>query len=140
MRHSRFCLIPLLLLFTGCADDGHVPTFPATGVVRYPDGTPLVGGAILCESPHGLAARATINDDGTFQLGTYDVDDGAVEGTHKVAIRPPRPGNYNPDAGVAPPPTIEARFFSMDTSGIEFEVTAAGPNHFTIEVTRQRGR
>lgn len=134
MRRSLLILFVTALGFAGCRDDGRVPTYPAGGVVKLPDGRPLAGGAILCESPHGLAARAVINADGTFQFGTYEQADGAVEGTHKVAIRPPDPDNFDPDAGVVPRKLIDDRYLSMDTSGIELEVTAEGRNRFTIEV------
>lgn len=130
----------MALLAAGCGDDGRFHTFPATGMVRFSDGTPLPGGAILCESPHGLAARATIQPDGTFRLWTYEPDDGAVEGKHKVAIRPPYPEDFDPDGGGSPPQAIDDRFLTMESSGIEFDVTAAGPNQFAIEVTRPGGR
>jgi len=36
-------------------------------------------------------ARTTIGSDGTFKLGTFDDDDGALPGQHQVLIVPPAP-------------------------------------------------
>ena len=94
----------------------------------------------MCESPHGLAARAVINADGSFQLGTYEEADGAVEGKHKVAIWPMPPADSHPDAGGPRAVAIDNRFLSMDTSGIEFDITSDGENHFPIEVTAKAAR
>jgi hypothetical protein len=127
-------LFAAALLLAGCRDDGRFSTYSAGGTVKMHDGRPLAGGAILCESPHGLAARAVIEDDGTFRLGTYGEADGAVEGKHRVAIRPPTPDNFDPDAAPAAPLLIDQRYLTMDTSGIEFSVTPDGPNQFTIEL------
>jgi hypothetical protein len=136
MRSAVFCSVTIAIFcVAGCRDDGRIPTYPAGGIVRTNDGTPFAGGAIICESPHGLAARGVISDDGTFKLGTYDVDDGAVEGKHKVAIRPRSSSNFDPDAGGKRlPETIDRRYLSVDTSGIEIEVTPAGPNQFQLEL------
>jgi hypothetical protein len=137
MYHRKYLPCAFLILLVGCADDGRVPTFQAGGIVRFADGKPLPGGAILCESPHGLAARAMINDDGTFQLGTYESADGAVAGKHRAAIRPPTTGDFDPDSGrPSMASLIDDRYLSMDTSGIELEVSADGDNHFEIVVER----
>jgi hypothetical protein len=137
----KICLLlfAATLLLPGCRDDGRIPTYPAGGTVKVSGGRPLAGGAILCESPHGLAARAVIEDDGTFRLGTYEQSDGAVEGKHRVAIRPPTPDDFDPDAAPAAPLLIDQRYLTMDTSGIEFNVTAAGPNQFQIDLEPPKG-
>lgn len=124
----------LAVLVVGCSDDGRLSTYKVTGKVVLSNGTPLKGGWILFESPkQGLAARGVIDTDGTFRLGTYEQSDGAVAGKHLVAITPAAPEGYNPDKGRLPP-TIHRRFMHMDTSGLEFEVTPEGVNHFEITV------
>jgi hypothetical protein len=100
----------------------------------------LPGGTILCVSDAAagasLSARAAIHEDGTFVLGTYEEDDGAVAGRHVVAFIPPTPPNYNPDAG-PPPRMLHPRFESHDSSGLDFEVSADGPNDIVLEVSKR---
>lgn len=129
----------LCLLACGCADDGRLPTFDVSGKVEFPDGQPLAGGSIvcLCESgEHALCARGNIAADGTFSLGTYDVADGAIVGQHRVAIDPPFPDDYNPDAG-PPPKVIHERFQDYATSGLEFRVTDDAVNEIVLKVSRE---
>jgi hypothetical protein len=139
---SNLTVAFVLIVIAGCSDSDRLPTYAAGGIVHFPDGKPLSGGSILCESPQGLGARAIINEDGTFVLGTYEQADGAVEGRHLVAIRPPSTFDVDPDNGMGrqPSPAIDERFLSMDTSGIVFDVKADGDNHFEIEVSAPKSR
>lgn len=122
------------LLFVGCAKDDRLPTYPVRGTVAFPDASPLRGGWIVLESPkHGLAARGTIDESGSFTVGTYDPMDGAVAGRHQVAIIPAAPSNQDPDAGLAIS-SIHPRYSHMDTSGILFDVRPDGVNEFPVIV------
>ena len=140
MRH-RFgrVLIPMTLAtslaaaaatFPGCGGAGQLQTYHTTGKVHFADGTPLPGGSVVFQSvEHRLTANAPIQEDGTFQLGTYEPGDGAVAGKHTAAVQPPM---TNPDMGPRVP--IHPRFRRMETSGLEFTVTEEGPNEFDILV------
>jgi hypothetical protein len=126
----------LLSSIAGCRDDGRLPTYAVTGKVVFSDGTPLPGGWIIFESPeHKLAARGIIEKDGTYRLGTYEQEDGAVAGRHLVAIVPASPEGFDPDKTTAPP-ILDPKYSHMDRSGIEQEVQADGENDFTITVER----
>ena len=123
----------------GCGDDGRIPTYAVNGTVAFPDGTPLSGGSVICLSDSGgttLSARGLIGEDGTFELGTYETDDGAIEGRHLVAIDPPLPTDFNPDAG-PPPDVIHRRYRQHDTSGLVLVVSPDGPNEVTLEVAKK---
>ncbi|MEM7785644.1 MAG: carboxypeptidase regulatory-like domain-containing protein [Planctomycetota bacterium] len=75
-------LVPCLL---GCNNNPR--TYPVTGKVVYPDGShPEFGDIEFFNAEAKLNARGRIQKDGTFELGTFDLADGAVEGTHKVII------------------------------------------------------
>ena len=131
----------LVVLFgsglVGCGRGDRLPTYEATGKVAFPDGAPLEGGTILSESvDQPVTARATIEMDGSFILGTYEEDDGAVAGKHKVAIVPPMDLTVDPDE-VRPRRLIHDRYRHVDESGLEFEVVADQDNEFHIEVTRR---
>lgn len=92
MRARPFAsIVALAVLATaGCggADDGQysTTTVPVRGTVTY-QGRPLTGGTVLFE-PEGLGreAHGPIQPDGTFELSSYTQNDGAVVGSHRVAI------------------------------------------------------
>ena len=133
-RRDTLLAVWLAAFVVGCSDDDRLPTYEVTGEVVFSNGTPLKGGWIIFESPEqGLAARGVIDTNGTFRLGTYEQSDGAVAGKQLVAITPATPDGYDPDKGRAHP-IIHRRFTHMNTSGLVFEVTPGGENHFEITV------
>jgi hypothetical protein len=106
----------------GKASDPNVgPTVPVQGKVTYM-GQPLAGGTIQFEPDRGREASGTIGPDGTFTLTTFNENDGAVVGTHRVAAT-------GVDKAGSPLPN---KFSSFNTSKIEVEVTA-GKTDYTID-------
>lgn len=92
----------------------------------------MPGGSVIFRSvDHGLVATGSIQSDGTFRLGTYLPNDGALAGPHEVAIRPPMAGE---DEG--PTVAIGAKFMRCETSGLKFVVSEIEPNDFRIVVER----
>ncbi len=128
------CLGPGL---TGCGRGDRLPTYKTTGSVLFSDGKPLEGGTIVFESvDHPVTARSGIELDGTLTLSTYGKGDGAVAGSHRVAISPAMNMAIDRDE-VRTPRVIHPRYTDIDESGLEFEVNAEGPNEFEIEVSRR---
>lgn len=83
---QRFMSAVLLILTAGCGSD-QVPVYPVTGLVQFADGEPVRLGTIEFESlSAGTSATGTIQDDGSFVLGTYTADDGAAAGKHDVIV------------------------------------------------------
>jgi len=90
----RACLIPsqflttiacasLIISATGC---NRGPELAAvTGKVLY-NGQPLQFGSVTFQPTRGQPARGEIQSDGTFELSTFSLGDGAVVGSHKVKI------------------------------------------------------
>jgi hypothetical protein len=121
----------------GCIDKNTspLPTYSASGVVKFSDGQPLANATIFCDSPQGFAARAQTDAEGRFEFGTFDEADGAVEGKHRVAIVPQvvRGGDSKSNPRLAVPD----RYLAADTSGIEFEITPDGPNTFEFVLERK---
>jgi hypothetical protein len=121
---SRFLLpsIILLLAVCGCSSN-EKQVYPAQGRVVWEDGVPvkeLAGGMVIfqCDTEQ-ISAKAPIDAEGRFVLGTYGLDDGAVAGKHKVAIVQPsdeESGDYKPLAIVA------KKYESMETSDLEVTV------------------
>jgi len=70
--------------------------------------------------------------DGTFKISTFEQNDGAVPGKHKVAITPPV---LNGD-GPAPKPLIPSRYSDLGTSGLIINVEAGKPD-IKLEVSKK---
>ena len=128
------CLVCLCVIasLAGCASD-QVPTWPTTGKVVFADGSPVRTGTIELESQaHELSASGRIEEDGTFVLGTYDLDDGAVAGDHAVIvvqfILNDGTVDHTRDHGRKVPPI----FASYESSGLTTTVAEGQPNELTI--------
>ena len=117
----------------GCQDG--VQTYPTTGKVQFPDGTPMPGGMIEFQSlQHGLNAKGEISPDGTFAMTTFVEGDGSVAGEHQIMIAPPtRPGA---DGGPRLQNTIHPKFLSFRTSELAVTVSDSEKNNFTLQVHR----
>jgi hypothetical protein len=135
-RHSTvFVSTALLLVLSGC--DSQPETFLVHGMVVYPDGKPLTEGTVEFETLNlkkPITASGEINEDGTFQLGTYEVNDGAIAGKHRAAVI----ANYEIGTGaerpgLIPPPMLDPKFSDFITSTLEFEVTSS-TNNILVEV------
>ncbi len=133
-RFGRWIVAVVLFVGLGC---GGQKTYPVRGKVVYPDGTPLPGGLISFEplDPNAghIGARGIIQEDGTFRLGTFQDQDGAVEGEHRVLVLPPAMSEEDVAKGAKP--WIDRKYRSYDTSGLKFHVKREA-NDFTITVTK----
>jgi hypothetical protein len=118
------------LLLLGAAGCGRA-LYPAGGKVTYPDGKPVTEGLVVFESKgqeKAVTARGEIQSDGRFQLSTHRPGDGVPAGKYSVLVSPKSDPNAV-DRRAGPPPFVSK-------SGLELEVTVAGPNDFAIQVTR----
>ena len=112
--------------------------------MKLPDGSPLPGGWIefqVSGDATAGTARAKIQPDGTFRLGTYEDADGAFQGKHQVMVMPPVPPYRNPERNPRPVaddsryPKINSRYRSFATSELEYTVTDdAAQNQFEIQL------
>lgn len=136
----------LTLLVVGCgpaAPSGDVlDTVPAGGVLTY-QGKPLAHHQVLLypQAAGGRPAAGTSDAEGKFVLGTNTTDDGAVVGTHQVAVLYVGPPNANPEAGMndfsAPPPPdvkIPEKYMDGKTSGLTVEIPSGGNSSLSIEL------
>jgi len=135
MRMQLALGILSISVLAGCGSD-RVPTYPVSGKVVFEDGSPVKYGTIEAESQYGTTAVGTIQEDGSFVLGTYESDDGAAEGPHNVIVMQLISADmiqkHQKDHG-AP---IDPVFASYDTSPLKIEVKP-GENQVEIEVTEQ---
>src|SRR5262245_8432753 len=86
----------LILLFVvaalGCKSEARVPVFPVSGKVSFQGQAPAGAQVILVPAagsklPKDLAASATVNDDGSFQIDTYAKGDGAPAGEYVATVQ-----------------------------------------------------
>jgi hypothetical protein len=126
----------LLIAASGCSNRNPA-THPVHGEVRFPDGKPLTKGSVefeLLDRAKPITATGEISKDGTFVLGTFELDDGAIAGRHRaVVIADHEIGTGVERPGMLPPPALNPRFRDFDTSGLEFTVKP-GANEVLIEV------
>ena len=88
MRFCRYMpIISLILLLSGCGDDGR-GLAPVSGTVRY-KGKPLANAYItfVPDEDAVRSASATTDQNGHYRLTTFDANDGARIGKHRVSVR-----------------------------------------------------
>lgn len=130
--------LPLITLAFGLACGCGPPTaYVVHGMVVFPDGQPLKRGTVEFEAigqSKPITASGEIAPDGTFRLGTYQPNDGAIAGEHRVAII----SDYVIGTGVErpgelPPPILHPKYRSFKTSGLKFTIQPR-MNNILIEV------
>jgi hypothetical protein len=83
----RTCVLLVLLLSAatlGCSD-GRPRRMPVAGQVLI-DGEPLTTGYVRFVPADARSSGSPIGPDGRFRLTCFEDEDGAVPGTHKVAV------------------------------------------------------
>ena len=137
---NLFCtsimLMVLLPLVSGCGPDGPdmKPVYPVYGSVLVND-KPAEGAVVMfhplpIESGRFemIRSRGTVTADGTFQLTTYNTDDGAPEGDYAVTVYWPGDRGGRPDpndeSSDLPPDRLGLRYADAATSNIKVHVAA----------------
>jgi len=120
-----------LLLF-GASGCGSETFFPVSGKVTYKDGKPVTAGLVIFEPvSQKTSARGEIQADGSFQLGTYKDNDGAMEGEYKVLVAPPP----LPEEAKRRRSPIHPKYQNLESTPLKFTVTRdRDKNKFNIEV------
>lgn len=115
-------------------------TVPASGILTY-QGKPLANHDVTFFPTDGRRPASSRTDDhGKFTLGTNGPDDGAVTGTHKVAITGPgptfvgEPGKEDPSNIQLPKATIPDKFSNPETSGLTQAIPESGAADIKIEL------
>lgn len=134
-------LLGVSVLLTGCGGSGDaLATAPVKGLVTY-QGKPIANLSIAFMPDNGPLATGKTDASGKFELMTNKPGDGAMIGTHKVAISfvadeiPPMGG---PDPGntyKAPVSPIPKKYADVTTSGLTKTVEKdAAKNDFTFDL------
>jgi len=78
-------LLGLLIGLNGCSRQ--IPTYAVEGQLEFEDGTkPMFGDIEFYNAEHHINARGKIQRDGSFSVGTYSEQDGAIAGSHQIVI------------------------------------------------------
>ncbi|MGY8769196.1 MAG: hypothetical protein ACKVH8_12325 [Pirellulales bacterium] len=117
-----------MAISVGCGGDKRTERVTISGKVMI-DGKPLGYGFIQVVPDSDRAAQGVIQSDGSFQLTTYDTNDGCVLGNHKVAIIGSESQSATGTKWHAP-----MIYSSSRTSGLTLNVTEAKDN-VVIELT-----
>jgi hypothetical protein len=107
---------------------------PAEGRVTL-DGKPVEFGAVMVQPAAGPAAQGKINGDGTFRLGTFKPDDGAIPGTATVRVMCRKDVTQPGGEKAYGPSLIPNRYTRFDTSGLTVEIKA-GMKPLEISLSR----
>ncbi|TWU47667.1 hypothetical protein [Rubripirellula reticaptiva] len=111
--------------------------YPVNGIVQFPDGKLLRSGTVefeLIGQKDPITATARISPDGTFTMGTYQADDGALVGNHRVVVLSDYEiGNGAERPGLIPESLLDAKYRSYRTSGLQVEVKPE-TNNVVLEV------
>jgi hypothetical protein len=128
--------LPTIGTLGGCSDSG-AKTYPVRGIVRFPDGKVLRDGSVEFEivgRDPPVTATGSIGPDGSFVLGTYQADDGALVGKHRVVVIADYViGNGPERPGLIPESMLHEKYRSFKTSGLVREVKPE-TNNIVIEV------
>lgn len=131
---ERVFLLLFVGILTGCSND-RLPTYAVQGQIVFLDGSPVRTGSIELKSlQHGVQARGDIASDGSFQLTTYEKNDGAVEGVHQCVVvqlvMVEELANFKPSTeGV-----VDPRFGSYSTSDLECRISNSDDNRIKLTV------
>jgi hypothetical protein len=126
MRCAGLCVVAAvsLALCAGCGSESGTfvgSTVPVKGTASY-KGKPLSQGEIVFEPDSGgREAHGSIGPDGTFELTTFKHGDGAVAGTHRVAV-----------TGTSKKDNVPIKFKNVSSSKTQVEV-AEGKTEYSVD-------
>ena len=141
-------VISLSLTAAGCSSGDEwtakrPKVYRAQGVVKL-DGKPLDEATVVYHSQsNDVSAQGVTDKNGNFTLTTYDANDGAVEGKHKVVITKrtyeKRKTKYDSpeESSIAliPKELLPTKYALPTTTTVEVEVSGKGTNNSTIDIT-----
>ena len=154
-------LLGCLVVLPGCGDAVVKPkTFPVTGTVVY-KGDPVANVKVMFMTDGApRTANGVTDDQGKFKLSTFDVNDGALPGEHKIVVIK-ETANAAPktvDTSMLDDPSkmasqynddmkkkeseekkmsslLPLKYASLETTPLKETVTEAGPNQFVLTLS-----
>lgn len=128
----------LLVTSTGCGAK-QPATYPTRGRVVFSDGKPVMLGTVELLSEDGTVnAQGSIQPDGTFVLGTFTSNDGAVAGTHKAIVMQMIVSDGLPKHSMDHGDPVDPFYASYSSSPLTANVQATESNEITLTVERAK--
>jgi hypothetical protein len=138
-----FLFATVCIIVAGCSDGGP-KVARVVGTITY-DGEPLSGATVVFSPDSGARmGNGGTDGQGRYDIGTYEIDDGAILGKHRVAIvkRGPRrlPPEGTPGRGMlggpslAGLPLIAEKYLQTETSGLTADVENRRKNVIDFEL------
>lgn len=129
------CLLVFAASTVGCGRPGTSPTAPTSGVVRF-NGQPATEVRVIFTPSNGRPAIGETDAEGKFVLTTFQPEDGAMPGTHKVTISD-RERNWlaDPTMKTIPPSRFPEPYQRATTTPWTMEVKADEDNVFELDMT-----
>ncbi len=162
MKHAGLltCIgLSALPFFCGCGSDGGDPkklaTSKAGGVATFEDGRPVTNLKVLLAplEGKGYSPNGNLDEQGKFQLSTYEKDDGAPTGKYKAYFSmamsglesgPPKPGKptEKPRTGppVKPEMVVAKEYLSAESSPLTVEIPAGGSDNIELKGIKRAAR
>lgn len=139
-RLLALLLTMIVICLSGCGV-GQLPTYPVNGKIVFEDGTsPQFGTVEFLNDAHQLNARGEISKDGTFSVSTFGKEDGAVEGTHRIAIiqltMSPQAAQFNHLIEHDHGDVVDPKYHDFRTSGLTCSIES-GTNDVTLTVSKK---
>jgi hypothetical protein len=128
---ERMWFLAILVVALGCVDSERYSTVPVSGVVTC-EGKPVANATVNFtpladqgrpEGKRGRVALGMTDKEGRFKLTTYENDDGAIVGKHKVTVGL----NFNEETR-----TDSSKGFACKNSSMEVEVKS-GTKEYKID-------
>jgi hypothetical protein len=145
MTHARFSWVGLafvVLSTIGCgAQPGTAPTAKVSGTVTY-QGKPIEGVNVAFVPTSGRPASGITDASGHFTLSTFGTGDGAVLGSHKVALAEmpddaqPMPGEPGWEKWKNRKARFAKKYGNAELSGFTAQVESGKRNVFTFDMTK----
>ena len=130
--------LSLLVISSGCGEK-QPATYPTRGRVVFSDGKPVMLGTVELLSEDGaLNAQGSIQPDGTFVLGTFASDDGAVAGTHKAIVMQMIVSDGLPKHSMDHGDPVDPFYGSYSSSPLTASIQASESNEITLTVERAK--
>ena len=136
-----------LVWLAGCSSEDEwsakrPKVFPASGTITL-DGNPLEGATIIYHSQaHNISAQGISDANGKYVLTSFNQDDGAAEGEHKVVVSKfayeEKKTKYDSaeekSVALIPKDLLPKRYATPDTTPLTASVSSSGPNNATLEL------
>jgi hypothetical protein len=119
------CLALLICCLAGCQQ--RQPLAKYKGKVLYKN-QPLTNGSVMFQPEAGIPSRGNIQPDGSFELTTYNLNDGATIGKNKVRVVSTTVVNQDATQGEigTGSSVIPAKYADFSTTPLEVTVKEEG--------------